>query len=134
MIRLSDQQAEQLADLFDHLNELFSLMNTFIEDASSGKINPDHAAQLRSGTASIMEGAAQVILSACTSVCSLGNHYAATRTATISTTVFNALARGCSHPRKSAPHCRRRSVETIDLESSAHRRLVRRSEVKHESA
>ena len=60
MIRLNDQQAEQLADLFDHLTELFSLMNTFIDDASSGKINPDHAAQLRSGTASIMEGAAQV--------------------------------------------------------------------------
>jgi hypothetical protein len=60
MIRLSDQQAEQLADLFDHLNEVFSLMNTFIDDASGGKINPDHAAQLRTGTASIMETAAQV--------------------------------------------------------------------------
>lgn len=60
MIRLSDQQAEQLADLFDHLNEVFSLMNTFIDDASSGKINPDHAVQLRSRTASIRESAAQV--------------------------------------------------------------------------
>jgi hypothetical protein len=60
MIRLSDQQAEQLADLFDHLNEVFSSMNTFIDDASGGKINPDHVAQLRSGTASIMETAAQV--------------------------------------------------------------------------
>ena len=60
MIRLNDQQAEQVADLFDHLNEVFSLMNTFIDDASSGKINPDHAAQLRSGTTSIMESAAQV--------------------------------------------------------------------------
>ena len=60
MIRLNDQQAEQLADLFDHLTEVFSLMNTFIDDASSGKINPDHAAQLRSATASIMESAAQV--------------------------------------------------------------------------
>jgi hypothetical protein len=60
MIRLSDQQAERLADLFDHLNEVFSLMNTFIDDASGGKINSDHAAQLRSGTASIMESAAQV--------------------------------------------------------------------------
>jgi len=44
MIRLNDQQAEQVADLFDHLKEVFSLMNTFIDDASSGKINPDHAA------------------------------------------------------------------------------------------
>jgi hypothetical protein len=60
MIRLSDRQAEQLADLFDHLNEVFSLMNTFIDDASGGKVNPDHAAQLRSGTASIKESAAQV--------------------------------------------------------------------------
>src|ERR1700737_4464514 len=60
MIRLSDQQAEQLADLFDRLSEVFSLMNTFIDDASDGKINPDHAAQLRSGTASIMQTAAQV--------------------------------------------------------------------------
>ena len=60
MIRLNNRQAEQLADLFDHLNEVFSLMNTFIDDASSGKINPDHAAQLRSGTASIIESAAQV--------------------------------------------------------------------------
>jgi hypothetical protein len=60
MIRLSDRQAEQLADLFDHLNEVFSLMNTFIDDASGGKINPDHAAQLRNGTARIMETAAQV--------------------------------------------------------------------------
>jgi hypothetical protein len=60
MIRLSDQQAEQLADLFDHLNEVFSLMNTFIDDASGGRINPDHAAQLRAGTASIMETAAEV--------------------------------------------------------------------------
>jgi hypothetical protein len=60
MIRLSDQQAEQLADLFDHLNEVFSSMNTFIDDASGGKIDPDHVAQLRSGTASIMETAAQV--------------------------------------------------------------------------
>ena len=60
MIRLNDQQAEQLADLFDRLDEVFSLMNTFIDDASSGKMNPDHAAQLRSGTASIMESAVQV--------------------------------------------------------------------------
>jgi hypothetical protein len=60
MIRLSDQQAEQLADLFDHLNEAFSLMNTFIDDVSGGKINPDHATQLRSGMASIMKTAAQV--------------------------------------------------------------------------
>jgi hypothetical protein len=60
MIRLSDQQAEQLADLFDHLDEVFSLMNTFIDDASGGRINPDHAAQLRTGTASIMETAARV--------------------------------------------------------------------------
>jgi len=42
------------------LNEVLSLMNTFIDDASSGKTNPDHAAQLRSRTASIMESAAQV--------------------------------------------------------------------------
>jgi hypothetical protein len=60
MIRLNDQQAGQLADLFDHLNEVFSLMNTFIDDASSGKVNPDHAAQLRSRTTSIRESAAQV--------------------------------------------------------------------------
>src|ERR1700682_3815296 len=60
MIRLSDQQAEQLADLFDHLNEVFSSMNTFIDDASGGKVNPDHVAELRTGTASIMETAAQV--------------------------------------------------------------------------
>ena len=60
MIRLNDQQAEQIADLFDHLNEVFSLMNTFIDDASSGKIHPDRAAQLRSGTASIMQTTAQV--------------------------------------------------------------------------
>src|SRR5713226_5841294 len=59
MIRLNDQQAEQLADLFDRLNEVFSLMNTFMDDASGGKVNPDNAAQLRSGTASIMETAAQ---------------------------------------------------------------------------
>jgi hypothetical protein len=60
MIRLSDQQAEQLADLFDRLNEVFSSMNTFIDDASGGKINPDHAAQLRSETASIIGSAAEV--------------------------------------------------------------------------
>jgi hypothetical protein len=60
MIRLSDHQAEQLADLFDNLNEVFALMNTFIADASGGKVNPDHAAQLRRGTASIMETAARV--------------------------------------------------------------------------
>jgi hypothetical protein len=60
MIRLSDPQAEQLADLFDRLNEVFSLMNAFIDDASGGKINPDHVAQLRSGTAGVMETAAQV--------------------------------------------------------------------------
>jgi hypothetical protein len=60
MIRLSDQQAEQLADLFDNLNEVFALMSTFIDDASGGKVNPDHAAQLRRGTAGIMETAAQV--------------------------------------------------------------------------
>lgn len=60
MIRLNDQQAEEVADLFGHLNEVFSVMNTFIDDASSGKINSDHAAQLRGRTASIMESAAQV--------------------------------------------------------------------------
>ena len=60
MIRLSDQQAEQLADLFDKLNEVFALMNQFIDNASGGKINPGQAAQLRTGTASIMETAAQV--------------------------------------------------------------------------
>jgi hypothetical protein len=60
MIRLSDQQAEQLADLFDHLNEVFSSMNTFIEDASAGKINKDLAAQLRSETASITKTAAEI--------------------------------------------------------------------------
>jgi hypothetical protein len=37
MIRLNDQQAEEVADLFGHLNEVFSVMNTFIDDASSGK-------------------------------------------------------------------------------------------------
>ena len=60
MIRLSDPQAEQLADLFDRLHEVFSLMTTFIDDASGGKINPDQAAQLRGQTAGIMETAAQV--------------------------------------------------------------------------
>jgi hypothetical protein len=60
MIRLSDQQAERLADLFDHLNEVFSQMHTFIDDASGGRVKPDHAAQLRTGMASIMETAAQV--------------------------------------------------------------------------
>ena len=60
MIRLSDPQAEQLADLFDRLNEVFSLVSAFIDDASGGKINPDHVAQLRSGTASVMETAARV--------------------------------------------------------------------------
>jgi hypothetical protein len=60
MIRLSDPQAEQLADLFDRLNEVFTLMNAFIDDASGGKINPDRVAQLRSGSASVMETAAQV--------------------------------------------------------------------------
>ena len=60
MIRLDDRQAEQLADLFDHLNEVFSLVNAFIDAASSGKIDPDQAAQIRSSTASIMERAAQV--------------------------------------------------------------------------
>jgi hypothetical protein len=60
MIRLSDQQAEQLADLFDHLNEVFSSMNTFIEDASGGKVNKDLAEQLRIETATIMKTAAEV--------------------------------------------------------------------------
>lgn len=60
MIRLNDQQAEQLATLFDHLNEVFSLVNTFIDDVSSGNMNPDRVAHLRSRTASIRESAAQV--------------------------------------------------------------------------
>ena len=60
MIRLNDQQAEQLVSLFDHLNEVLSLVNTFIDDASNGHAHPDHAAHLRSRTASLRESAAQV--------------------------------------------------------------------------
>ena len=60
MIRLDDQQAEQLAGLFEHLGEVLSLMNAFVDDASAGRVDPDRAAQLRGGSASLRETAAQV--------------------------------------------------------------------------